>query len=136
MTDYEITYILRPTLEDSDADKRSDAIGKIVTQRGGSVATIEKLGKKRLAYEIADVREGTYVTMRFSSDGATAKELERQLKLHEDVIRALLVRLDKHALELSVQQSAQAAAQAQLAAQAAAAQPAPVSRPDPSTSSG
>jgi small subunit ribosomal protein S6 len=125
MTDYEITYILRPTLEDADADARAAAIGKIVTQHGGTVANVEKLGKKRLAYEIADVREGTYVTMRFASDGPTAKELERQLKLHEDVIRALLVRLDKYDLEATIQLSAQAAAQqAQLAAQAPA-QPAP-----------
>lgn len=124
MTDYEITYILRPTLEDADVDARVAAIGKIVTQHGGSVAAVEKLGKKRLAYEIADVREGTYVTMRFSSDGATAKELERQLKLHEDVIRELLVRLDKHALEAAIAQSALAAQQAQLAAQAPT-QPAP-----------
>ena len=56
-------------------------------------------GKKRLAYEMHDVREGIYVVMRFRSEAEAAKELERQLGLNEDVLRALLIRLDKQALE-------------------------------------
>ena len=62
------------------------------------MVNIEKLGRKRLAYEIADLREGNYVAMQFRSTGAASKELERQLKLHEDVLRALVIRLDKKAL--------------------------------------
>ena len=73
---------------------------------------IERLGKKRLAYEIADSREGNYVVMQFKSDAAASKELERQLKLHEDVLRALVVRLD-------------AKMQTHMAAMAAAAPPPP-----------
>jgi len=94
MTDYEVTYILRPSLEESEVETRANAIGEIVTGQGGEVVGIERLGKKRLAYEIADSREGNYVVMQFKSDAAASKELERQLKLHEDVLRALVVRLD------------------------------------------
>ena len=75
------------------------------------MVAIEKLGKKRLAYEINDLREGNYVVMQFRSTGVASKELERQLKLQEDVLRALVVHLDKRAL-----------AQMALAAQAAPAQ--------------
>jgi small subunit ribosomal protein S6 len=98
MHDYEVTYILRPGLEEAEADERINAIGAIVQNAGGELGTVEKLGKKRLAYEIGDARDGYYVAMRFHSGPPVAKELERQLKLHEDVVRELLVALDKREL--------------------------------------
>ncbi|MBV8147842.1 MAG: 30S ribosomal protein S6 [Candidatus Eremiobacteraeota bacterium] len=98
MTDYEVTYILRPGLEEAEVEARANAVADIVKGQGGEVASVEKLGRKRLAYEIDDVREGNYVVMQFKSLPAVSKELERQLKLHEDVLRALVVRLDKKML--------------------------------------
>jgi small subunit ribosomal protein S6 len=112
MNDYEVTYIMRPSLEESEVEERANAIGEILKSQGGQVMSVERLGKKRLAYEIKDVREGNYVVMQFRSDPAASKELERQLKLHEDVLRALVVRLD-------------AKMQAHMAAWAAAAPPQP-----------
>lgn len=94
MTDYEVTYILRPSLEESEVEERANAIAEIVKGQGGEVGNVERLGKKRLAYEIKDVREGNYVVMQFRSGAAASKELDRLLKLHEDVLRALIVRLD------------------------------------------
>jgi small subunit ribosomal protein S6 len=98
MNDYEVTYILRPNLEEADVDARSTAIGEIIKNQGGELVNIEKLGRKRLAYEIADLREGNYVVMQYRSTGEASKELERQLKLQEDVLRALVIHLDKKAL--------------------------------------
>lgn len=94
MTDYEVTYILRPSLEESEVEQRANAIGEILKNQGGEIVAIERIGKKRLAYEIKDAREGNYVVMQFKSNAAASKELERQLKLHDDVLRALIVRLD------------------------------------------
>lgn len=94
MTDYEVTYILRPSLEETEVETRANAVAEIVKSQGGEVINVEKLGRKRLAYEIDDVREGNYVVMQFKSEAAGSKELERLLKLHEDVLRALVVRLD------------------------------------------
>lgn len=94
-TDYEVTYIIRPTLEESEMDGRVEQLAKTLKDNGGElVGEIEKMGKRRLAYEIDDVREGYYVVMKFKSDPATAKELERQLGLNEDVMRALLINLE------------------------------------------
>lgn len=98
VNEYEVTYILRPNLEEADVDTRSTAIGEIITTNGGEMLGIEKLGKKRLAYEINDLREGNYVVMRFRSSAEASKELERLLKLQEDVLRALVIHLDKRAL--------------------------------------
>lgn len=94
MNEYEVTYILRPSLEEAEVEERSNVIADILKNQGGEVTSVERLGKKRLAYEIKDVREGNYVVMQFKSEPAASKELERQLKLHEDVLRALVVRLD------------------------------------------
>jgi small subunit ribosomal protein S6 len=106
VNEYEVTYILRPNLEEADVDARSSAIGEIISGQGGEVLGIEKLGKKRLAYEINDLREGNYVVMRFRSTGDASKELERQLKLQEDVLRALVIHLDKRALAAMAQAAA------------------------------
>lgn len=116
MSIYEVTYILRPSLEESEVEERANAIAEIVKGQGGEVNGVERLGKKRLAYEIDDVREGHYVVMQFKSEAPASKELERQLKLHEDVLRALVVRLDAKMLT-------------HMAALAAAAPPAPPIQP-------
>jgi small subunit ribosomal protein S6 len=93
--DYEVTYILKPSLEEADIDARVATLAGVLTNNGGEVVgEIEKMGKRRLAYEIDDTREGYYVVMKFKSDAAQAKELERQMRLSEDVMRALLIRLD------------------------------------------
>jgi small subunit ribosomal protein S6 len=116
MNVYEVTYILRPSLEDGEVDERATAIAEIVKGRGGEVSATERLGKKRLAYEINDVREGHYVVMQFKGEASVSKELDRQLKLHEDVLRALIVRLDAKMLT-------------HMAALAAAAPPPPAPQP-------
>jgi small subunit ribosomal protein S6 len=94
--DYEVTYILRPQLEEAEAEAQVSHIAEQLRQAGGEVVgEIEKLGRRRLAYEIGGAREGFYVVMRFRSDAAQAKELERLLRLNENVIRALLVRREE-----------------------------------------
>lgn len=93
--DYEVTYIVRPNLEETDLDQRVDAIAEQLKGNGAEVGEIEKMGKRRLAYEIDDTREGYYVVMKFKSEPTAAKELERQMRLNEDVMRHLLINLDE-----------------------------------------
>ncbi len=93
-TAYEVTYIIRPNLEETEVDERAAQIAEQLKASGAEVGEIEKLGKRRLAYEIDDLREGHYVVMKFTSNAAQAKELERQLRLDETVLRELLIKLD------------------------------------------
>lgn len=93
-TDYEITYIVKPNLEEADVDTKVEQIAEIVRTGGGEVGEIEKMGKRRLAYEIDDLREGYYVVMKFKTEAASAKELERLLRLNDDVMRQLLINLN------------------------------------------
>jgi small subunit ribosomal protein S6 len=95
VNDYEVTYILRPHLEEEPTETEITKIAEQLRTNGGEVVgEIERMGKRRLAYEIDDVREGYYVVMRFKADAAQAKELDRLLRLNENVMRALLIRLD------------------------------------------
>ena len=93
ITDYEVTYILRPTLEEADMDAKVEQVMKSLKDQGAELGEAEKMGKRRLAYEIDDVREGYYVVLRFKSQPDVVKELERQLRLNEDVMRALVINL-------------------------------------------
>ncbi|HXP92986.1 MAG TPA: 30S ribosomal protein S6 [Candidatus Binatia bacterium] len=93
--DYEVTYIVRPNLEETELDERVNTIVEQLKGNGAEVGEIEKMGKRRLAYEIDDVREGYYVVMKFKSEPAQAKELERQMRLNEDVMRHLLINLNE-----------------------------------------
>jgi small subunit ribosomal protein S6 len=94
-TDFEVTYILHPHLEEPEVAGHLRTIAEDITSRGGTIVSEpELLGKRRLAYEIDDVREGYYVTMRFQCELVQAKEVERRLRLDETVLRALVIRLD------------------------------------------
>ena len=94
MRHYEIMIILDSTLEERNVQPSLDPFLKVVTDGGGKVEKTDIWGKRRLAYEISDVREGYYVVMKFKSDAAQAKEFERQLRLNEDVMRHLLINLE------------------------------------------
>ncbi|MBC5825200.1 MAG: 30S ribosomal protein S6 [Candidatus Eremiobacteraeota bacterium] len=92
MSLYEITYILRPALEDPNVDELATHFSDVAKDGGGQSLNVERMGKKRLAYDIQKTREGHYVCMRFDGNSDCAKEVIRQMRLHENVLRALLVK--------------------------------------------
>ena len=92
MSLYEITYILRPGLEDPQVVELSTHFSDVVKTNGAADIAIEPMGKRRLAYEIKKQREGHYICMKFDGPSDCAKEAIRQLRLHDDVLRALLIR--------------------------------------------
>jgi small subunit ribosomal protein S6 len=93
MSQYEITYIIRPSFEDPQVDELSAHFSEVAKSNGGDGIAAERMGKKRLGYEIKKLREGHYVCMKFTGSPDTAREVTRQMRLHDDVLRALLVRL-------------------------------------------
>ena len=92
MSQYEITYIIRPALEDTQVTELATHFSDVVKSNGGDGVAIEPMGKRRLAYDIKKQREGHYICMKFSGTPDSAKEALRQLRLHDDVLRALLIR--------------------------------------------
>ena len=92
MRQYELMVILDPELDDRTVQPSLDKFLKVVTKDGGSIDTIDIWGRRRLAYEIKKKSEGIYAVVNFTSEPATAKELDRQLGLNESVMRTKLMR--------------------------------------------
>jgi small subunit ribosomal protein S6 len=92
MKAYELLYIIRPDLDEEGTNALVDRLSGLVASNGGDNLTVEKWGKRRLAYEIDDYKEGQYILMNFEGEGRTSKEIERVMKISEDVIRFLTVK--------------------------------------------
>ena len=92
MRQYELMVILDPEIDDRTVQPQLEKFLKVITTDGGSVDTIDVWGRRRLAYEIKKKPEGIYAVVNFTSEPATAKELDRQLGLNEQVMRTKLMR--------------------------------------------
>ena len=93
MHKYEVLYILRPGLEDEARNALIERFNAIITQSGGSVDDIEEWGKRKLAYSIDYENEGYYVLEHFTSGTELPKELERNFRISDDVLRYLVTRV-------------------------------------------
>ena len=87
MTNYELMYIIDPTLEQDKKDAAIEAVKEIVTNNGGEVSDVNVWGMKKLAYPIEKKEEGYYVVMEFKANTGVPKELDRRLKISDAVIR-------------------------------------------------
>ncbi len=92
MRSYECVFILRPDLDEERTSEVAEKFRSLVANHGGEVTRLEKWGKRRLAYEIAHTREGLYMIMQFNASPEIAQELDRVLKITEDVLRHIIVR--------------------------------------------
>ena len=95
MRQYELMVILDPELDDRTVQPSLERFLKVVTTDGGSVDKVDIWGRRRLAYEIKKKSEGIYAVVNFTSEPATAKELDRQLNLNEAVLRTKVIRPDQ-----------------------------------------
>ena len=92
MRQYELMVILDPETEERTVGTSLEKYLKVITTDGGSVDNVDIWGRRRLAYEIKKNAEGIYVVVNFTSEPATAKELDRQLGLNEAILRTKLFR--------------------------------------------
>lgn len=91
---YESTFVVRQDVSRTDVNKITDEFSEIVKQQGGSVVKNEYWGLRNLAYRINKNRKGHYVMLALDASHEAVKELERNIGLHEDVVRHLTVRVD------------------------------------------
>lgn len=94
MRNYEILFILRPDMTEEEVEASREKIKSIITDNGGEVTKVDNMGKRRLAYEIRDYREGIYTVIYFTANETMVKELDRVVRITEDIIRHLIVRND------------------------------------------
>ena len=93
LCNYELVYIIRPETDEENCEATVESVSRFITGKGGVVSEVERWGKRRLAYPIKQFGEGTYILTRFQMQPEYNKELETNLRISEDVIRHLLVKL-------------------------------------------
>ena len=106
---YELVYIVTPDATEQEVADLHAQVEQIVQRLGGTFDKTENWGRKKLAYEIAHHREGTYVVETVTGSGELMKELDRRMRVIDQVIRHLVVRVDK---ELQVAERTRGARQA------------------------
>lgn len=120
---YETTFIVNASLDDAQVDGVVNRVQETIAKNGGTVSSLNKWGRKRLAYSINKRTNGFYVNIEFEAPGTLLAPLERSFQLDEMVLRHLTVVLDKKAI------AARAAAQAASALSAEATPAVPVREP-------
>lgn len=99
---YETVFIARQDLTDSQVKKMTEDFAKIITDNKGKIHKTEFWGLKSFAYRINKARKGHYVLLETDTPAAALHEMERQMRLHEDVVRHLTIREEELSQEPSV----------------------------------
>jgi small subunit ribosomal protein S6 len=133
---YEVMFIVRPDIADEDLDRLISTLESQVGAAGGTVKTVERMGKRRLAYLVRKFHEGIYVLFTLeSATGSVVFELERRLRVAEPVIKFLTVRIDEEQKRIDkIKKEREARKKARPAPAAVEAEAAPASsEPAPAT---
>ena len=92
MKKYELTVVVNAKIEDDVRVATVEKVKEYVARYGGTVTNVDEWGKKRLAYEIQKMKEGFYYFIQFEADATAPAEIERHVRIMENVIRYLCVR--------------------------------------------
>jgi small subunit ribosomal protein S6 len=92
---YELMFIVRPDLMDEDVDKLITTLQGHASTAGANIQNVEKMGKRRLAYDVRKFQDGLYILFTLMADGKSIHELERRLRVNDAVIKFITVRTDE-----------------------------------------
>jgi len=91
---YELMVILDPEVDERQVAPKLDGFLKVITNDGGSIDKVDIWGRRRLAYEIQKKNEGIYAVVAFTATSEATQELDRQLKLNEQIMRTKVLRAE------------------------------------------
>ena len=94
LQDYELVYIVSPDVAEESLESAIDSVSQFIAGKDGVISSVEKWGRKKLAYPVRHCLEGNYVLTRFKLSPARCRELEANLKISEEILRHLLIRSD------------------------------------------
>ena len=97
MKNYELLAILKPSLDSEELDKVVDKISEEIKSYKGSVSSIDKMGRKKLAYDVQGYRDGYFTNIILSIPAETVVEFKRNLKLNDNVLRFMFMEEAKKA---------------------------------------
>ena len=98
---YEVMFIVRPDAAEEDIDKLIAGFTENVTKGGGVVKNVEKMGRRKLAYLVRKFADGFYILLTLEAGGPVVLELERRLRVTEQVIKFITVRIDEEEKRLA-----------------------------------
>jgi small subunit ribosomal protein S6 len=92
---YESVFIARQDISASQADALAETFEKVIADGGGSVSKRENWGLRTMAYKIKKNRKGHYVLLNIDAPATAVHEMERQMRINEDILRYMTVRVDE-----------------------------------------
>ena len=95
MREYELVLVLDPKMDLEQVNSAVERIHRVVTQNGGEITKRDDWGIRRLAYPIKHLKEGTYIVTQFQLDPSKAYEVRDNLRISEEVLRHLLVKVEE-----------------------------------------
>lgn len=96
MRNYEIMFIVRPTLSEDEIKKVSDNFAKVIKDNGAKVTENKALGQRELAYEIKKIKSGYYFVFEVeANDDKAIKEFDRLALISSDIVRHLITKIEK-----------------------------------------
>jgi small subunit ribosomal protein S6 len=128
---YEVMFIVRPDAAEEDIDKLITGFSDNITKGGGVVKTVEKMGRRKLAYTVRKFNDGNYVLLTIEANGVVVLELERRLRVTEPVIKFITVRIDEEEKRLAKVKALRGVRRSATPAPVAAPIAAPVAPPTP-----
>ena len=96
---YETTVIINASLEDPQIETVASRVQEVITKNDGTLKSVDRWGRKRLAYPIKKKNNGYYVNIEFEAPPAIVKQLDHVYALEEQILRTLTIRIDKKALK-------------------------------------
>ena len=97
MRKYELMSIFKPNLDAEEVDKLIEKINSVITEFGGSVESVDKAGRKKLAYDIQNFRDGYFATTILSLPADKVAEFKRQLRLNDNILRTMFMEVSEKA---------------------------------------
>ncbi|MBF7049243.1 30S ribosomal protein S6 [Campylobacter volucris] len=94
MRHYEVLFILKPTLTEEEVSAKLEFVKEILTKNGAQIESVVPMGTRKLAYKIKKYERGTYFVIYFKAPTNLIAELERVLRITEEVIRFLIVKYE------------------------------------------
>ena len=95
MNQYELGVIISTKLDEEGQNAELERVQELVTRFGGTIDKVDNWGRRRLAYPIAKQMDGVYTFITFSSEGGVPAEVEGRLRIMENVLRFLVIRIDQ-----------------------------------------
>ena len=97
MKTYELMTIFKPNLDAEEVDKVIEKINSVITEFGGNVVSTDKGGRKKLAYEIQNFRDGFFATTVLSIPADKIEKIKRQLRLNDNILRTMFMEVSAKA---------------------------------------